>query len=107
MRPFPGLRCACASPLGARDGAIPAAAAAELLPAVEAEARAVGRRMRVVEYSYFRDRDGTLCRRHPQGSHEVWWPDSKQWAKYFWDSRDVVEITPEDVRAGWGAKALA
>ena len=88
-------------------GQYPAAAAAELLPAVEAEARAVGRRMRVVEYSYFRDRDGTLCRDNPSGPYEVWWPHTKTWNPYAWDSRDVVAITPEDVVAGWGKKALA
>jgi len=57
-------------------------------------------------YSYFRDRDGTLCRDNPRGPYEVWWPEAKSWNPYFWNSCDVVAITAEDVVAGWGVKAL-
>lgn len=57
-------------------------------------------------YIYFRDRDGTLCRDHPQGQHEVWLPNSETWSAYFWDARDVVAITPEEAAAGWGAAAV-
>jgi len=57
-------------------------------------------------YSYFRDRDGTLCREVAR-QREVWFPRTKKWSPYFWNADDVVPITPADVRAGWGAKALA
>jgi len=58
-------------------------------------------------YRYFRDRDGTLCRDNPRGPYEVWWPDSQEWSPYFWDSRDVVAITPVDAVRGWGAATIA
>ena len=57
-------------------------------------------------YSYFRDRDGTLCRRSRTTQREVWDPKPKEWGRYFWDDRDVVEISEADVKARWGAEAL-
>lgn len=57
-------------------------------------------------YSFFRDRDGTLCRDNPTGPYEVWWPTAKKWSAYTWDSREVVPITAEEARAQFGDDAV-
>ena len=56
-------------------------------------------------YSYFRDRDGTLCREVAR-QREVWFPERKVWSPYFWKSTDVVEITPAAAREMGGEAAV-
>jgi hypothetical protein len=62
-------------------------------------------------FTFLEDRDGTLCRWDESFVSDVWWPDTRVWARYQLNpfEASVTAITPEEAQklAGEGADLYA